>query len=799
MCKAPDNNPRKFGTLVACTISLSLVTLAVVKSFKAHEITLWQIFHFPDEPPPKFPAPDIAARNAQIAAAITAQRSHHALIESPIPFPIVQNPDAILKPGLNGWNGVRTPIESSAKYSVPFLYPQVPNSANQYQLVAPIPQVPSPHAWPSTLLIPSTSIPIADSHNQLSSPKYSSHVAQTENAPTEENSESLLGSNLYQPEGTSKSSPNINLPVSEVGVRSTRLEYPNVQAMQVPDPIGPISLPKRLGTSSQQFGWVGDAESTRAQVDNNVRVLYRIVSSESNPDEAGLKQASDPSRFMDAGDELSVPSNFQTTELRRSPRSFQNKPRKNSRKALAPVEKEYSKKENAESSISDAVRVGYRAAGERRYTVPYQPVWSDTSINRHHPSSTIPTALNSENEDHFFSSGVARQPRIVHRQVVNKLSPAAVSGQDSWIKQSWPASPLEGNGLLAPARSSLVAQGAALAAKKASKAAAFAMPSSGSATTLELSQDLVQAGKAAAIQRLARKHAALAGRAWAQSLVTRPVRKKPTSAGSDPAFVSTMTKTLNEAANPEVGASAASVHTGAPVDRTAPYRDRQRKPLATALVPDGVRPGEFFSSDTGRLGVMLITVPAGARPGSRLGLYSIPSGEGSTLEWILEPPAAEDSSDARHMAARGSLQRGTPVFSGLLQLPVPLSAAARTVAYSRVPSAVGVGKASPLQSRPKALASEPKARLLSMDEVEKLSQWQTKELQRMQAQDTQDKGSSDRSQAALEKDVDGVEHEAITARGAGGKPVVIGQQAIVPQCSKVCDVCTTCVCCFVLF
>jgi hypothetical protein len=72
-----------------------------------------------------------------------------------------------------------------------------------------------------------------------------------------------------------------------------------------------------------------------------------------------------------------------------------------------------------------------------------------------------------------------------------------------------------------------------------------------------------------------------------------------------------------------------------------------------------------------------------------------------------------------------------------------------------------------------------------MDEMEKLSQWQSKELQHMEAQDKHDQDSSDHSQAAAEKDVDGVEHEAITARGAGGKPVVIGQQVIVPQCSKV--------------
>ena len=70
-----------------CLLLIACVWLSTVQP-AAEPAALWQIFHTLDEPPPKVPPADAAARAAQIVAADVAQKQHHALIENSILLPV---------------------------------------------------------------------------------------------------------------------------------------------------------------------------------------------------------------------------------------------------------------------------------------------------------------------------------------------------------------------------------------------------------------------------------------------------------------------------------------------------------------------------------------------------------------------------------------------------------------------------------------------------------------------------------------------------------------------------------------
>ena len=107
--------------------------------------------------------------------------------------------------------------------------------------------------------------------------------------------------------------------------------------------------------------------------------------------------------------------------------------------------------------------------------------------------------------------------------------------------------------------------------------------------------------------------------------------------------------------------------------------------LAVVRVPSGVPVGGFFSATLPRFGGMLITVPRGAAAGTRLYLYSVPSGGGPRLQWRTAAPSGDSSE---------SPQNGPPLFSGLLQVPAALHAAA-----NRVTTAAGYAHQGSAQGR----------------------------------------------------------------------------------------------------
>jgi hypothetical protein len=383
-----------------------------------------------------------------------------------------------------------------------------------------------------------------------------------------------------------------------------------------------------------------------------------------------------------------------------------------------------------------------------------------------------------------------------------------------WIPRAWPAQNRHRD--MAESGSSAVAAAAALAAMQASKAAGAAVSAAPSAAPVafELSatgvaKDGRMAGaagaRAAAMLRIARKHAA-AARARAQSLLARAVAVAP----AQETFDSRMTRTVNRASPSAPVARAAVPAASAPQSDAGAAAGAMGKALATAVVPAGVQPGGFFSADAGSMGVMLITVPAGATAGSRLGLYNVGRADGPTLEWMLAPPgpARPVLQPSQPDEPRPVGSGGPALFSRLLQLPTPLTKAARAA----VAKAATAGKEDTAGKEEQARAgqggegrsgnregrtpgdearkqgsrggSKPgRAKLLSLDEMAKMSAWQSRELARLEASDPRPA----RSTAQPESDLiaGGVQHEPVTARGPGGKPVVIAQQTIVPECSKV--------------
>ena len=849
---------------------------------------LWQIFHTADEPPPKFPAPFIAARNAQITAAVTAQRNHFALSQAPISFPTVQR--RVVVPTIyrsrTFSNGAPARFVSSGYYNgLPIQgqqiteYPSVSEAASSSPLSPLVTFVPTALETSQTAPIQNHLVPVdvgderppaLISKNLQNQRSFDVNVADDDQNPSSmivpTAGFSSVAQNYVFDTLSSMPTASVQVPASttpeirpiDSSLREHTEELAHPPALQVEnmgiEPVKP-SAPT-LSDSSGLYTTAVYKILAKEQDLSGSKPINGLATSNAEQSAAPIFRSNSGSGFDDNGNDSdgTLASNGASNSNVNSGSSDL-------------VRLEHVPSEVAEvgqqDTVSAAVRKGYRAVdGQYSYAAPVPldaaaaqvPTRSTTSTLLDKFSTKLPMVTAEDAAKNALMSGHQTmnliQQRAAHLRTLQPPSPdstaiesqafprTAVRGQDAWIHKGWPAAVSRPSipsipeasipaipetwpqfqshqALASPSKSSLVAAGAALAAIRASKAAESAVPSTRPAT-FELSQThmpRLHEAKSVAMQRVARKHAALAVKARAQSLVRAP-RKMSLSgrnvhgAFAERVFDSKMTRTFGEVANTfpdttESAASIASVGSAVPRARLEQVQAKGAKPLATALVPAGVSPGGFFSASAGELGVMLITVPAGARAGSTLGLYRVAAGDGSTLEWLLQPATGDavHASGAGSRRTRAARQGGEPVFSGLLQLPEALATAARSIAGSNKESTgpdMPLADGGPVSAGPKGskmgVAEQgPRARLLSIDDVEKMSQWQSKELQQLQAQqapaDSRTKlrrSHRDGRDTIMRKDVDGVEHEAVTARGSGGKPVVIGEQTVVPQCSKVC-------------